>query len=346
MKCGGCNTGIKEGLSIACDNCKFRFCFPCLNVPSNIKTKSEIGQDLLAKLACPHCVNINTGRRLGRNEDTPTSTKQGPNFNLPLTSTKELTFDENLLDSKLANFAAEIKNSLIQHINSKIQELKQDFTNTTDFIMNEVKDLQKKLHERDDLIKNLVNDQENMKKDLFQMSKRMATMDKLSRDRNIELQAIPETKEENLINVISSVCSKVNFPLKDADVQSCRRVARMDKNNARPRNVLVTFSTPRVRDGVLSADSTYTKEKRTKLSTSDIGLLGNPSKIYICEHLSPECKQLHAAARKFKLEMEFKYVWVKNGQVYLRRVDNEKAVRITSINDLEQLKMSKNTILA
>ncbi|KAJ2937325.1 hypothetical protein O0L34_g19495 [Tuta absoluta] len=120
MKCGGCNTGIKEGLSIACDNCKFRFCFSCLNVPSNIKTKSEIGQDLLAKLACPHCVNINTGRRLGRNEDTPTSTKQGPNFNLPLTSTKELTFDENLLDSKLANFAAEIKNSLIQHIDSKI----------------------------------------------------------------------------------------------------------------------------------------------------------------------------------------------------------------------------------
>ncbi|CAG9790308.1 unnamed protein product [Diatraea saccharalis] len=74
------------------------------------------------------------------------------------------------------------------------------------------------------------------------------------------------------------------------------------------------------------------------LMSSDLGVnSGEPCKIYVTEHLSPEQKSLHAETRRVAKELKYKYVWVKFGQIYVRRNDSSSAVLIKNEDSLKKL---------
>lgn len=100
---------------------------------------------------------------------------------------------------------------------------------------------------------------------------------------------------------------------------------------------MVTLSSPRLRDAVLSAAYRFNKaHPNEKLNTNHIGLTGETSQIYITEHLSPKCKELFAAARQFCKDKPFKFVWVKYGQVYIRKDEGAGVIRIKDRKALEK----------
>ncbi|KAL4709262.1 hypothetical protein ACJJTC_013322 [Scirpophaga incertulas] len=81
------------------------------------------------------------------------------------------------------------------------------------------------------------------------------------------------------------------------------------KTSARPRGILVTLSSERDRDNVLSAYKRYNRDnKANQLSSTHIGIQGERCLMYVAEHLSPETKQLHAAARLAARNLSYKYV--------------------------------------
>ncbi|KAG8250378.1 hypothetical protein J6590_103211 [Homalodisca vitripennis] len=57
--------------------------------------------------------------------------------------------------------------------------------------------------------------------------------------------------------------------------------------------------------------------KRT-LSTRHIGATDDRS-IYVNESLSPARRALYALARKYQREKNFKFLWVRNGKIFLRK---------------------------
>jgi hypothetical protein len=63
--------------------------------------------------------------------------------------------------------------------------------------------------------------------------------------------------------------------------------------------------------------------------------------IYINESLTPTNRKLHAEVRKFKQENNYKYVWVKGGNIYLRKADGNQRHHIRSIKDLAGLQKKK-----
>ncbi|GBP22314.1 hypothetical protein EVAR_22600_1 [Eumeta japonica] len=82
----------------------------------------------------------------------------------------------------------------------------------------------------------------------------------------------------------------------------------------RPRNILVTLASPRLRDFVLSATLLFNKAHcKDMFNSKHVDFAGESRRIYIMEHLSHECKQLQAAARKHARENNYKYVWVWTG---------------------------------
>lgn len=343
--CNGCEKGIKDDTSLSCHDCKCRFCFDCLN--AGVKRKSDITKEILLKMKCPNCIHVNTGRRT-RNDSTPARGQQESSSfsaaeSLPSPQSTLLTFErvERLFEDKNAELLQSMKPMIAEEINIAMEKLEIEFNKTTEFLMDEIKDLKEKLYEKDTVIKDLQTQQASLNKNFNQLNMRLSAIDKISREKNFEIQAVPENKEDNTLQMVMSLCEKVGHPLKDENIHACRRVAKMENTDKRPRNILVTCSSPRIRDEILSAASSYNKAKtdiEAKLNTKDLGIDGRSTRIYVCEHLSPETKQVHTAARKFKRENNYKYVWVRNGQIYLRKEDDSKAVRITKISDLHNLK--------
>lgn len=345
MICIGCNIGLDDTNSLKCNTCNSYYCLECLNFGVNKKTE-DLDPDLLSSLKCPSCTNVS---RRKRGNESPAVLS--PIVTKPIHSA-HLTIDSisALLDQKLAptsSIMINSRNALIQEVKSLItcemskliNELKEEFTKTTDFIMDEVKDLRQEVAAKDVIIKKLQNDQTQLKNEINVIRCRFSTIEKLSRDRNIEMQSVPENRNENVMSIFKALCNSIRYPISDTDIQTCRRVAKMDSKSKRPRNIVVTLSSPRLRDEIISAVHRYNKEhKGNKLNSHHIGMPGECHQIYVSEHLSPETKQLYAAVRRFAKDNNYTYSWVKFGQIYLRKTDKSDAILVKNMEILSTLK--------
>lgn len=153
------------------------------------------------------------------------------------------------------------------------------------------------------------------------------------------MQVVPEHKNENVVAILKKLLDLIKLPMDDEKITACRRVAKINTASNRPRNIVVSFVTPRVRDTVLSAYHRYAKSRPGRGVTSeDLGISGEARRIFVTEHLSPEQKTLHAATRQTAKERSYKYVWIKYGKVYVRKDDSTGALLIKDINSLNKLK--------
>lgn len=347
MICAGCKGNLDDSNSLKCNTCESYYCLECLNLGMG-KTASDIGPDQLSALRCPSCTNVSRRRRGNESPAllSPSVTKQ-----LPITR-NTLTIESigELLDQKLAPSSSiminsrnilikEVRGLITVEMSKIVKELKEEFTKTTDYIMEEVKELKTTIAHKDTVIKALQMEQTQLKDEIKIIRGRFSVVENLSRGRNFELHCVPEKNNENVVSMVKTLCKAIELPISDSDIHACRRVAKMDATSKRPRNIVVTLASPRLRDSLISAASNYNKEhKDKKLNTNHVGISDVCHQIYISEHLSPESKQLYAAARRFAKEKSYVYCWVKYGQIYLRKSDNSGAVVVKSMDFLNSLK--------
>ncbi|XP_063380246.1 uncharacterized protein LOC134666869 [Cydia fagiglandana] len=297
---------------------------------------SSLSKGSLASLQCPSCTNV-TRRRPGNLSPSNGAVSDKTNNNAQAVTLDSIS---RLLDQKLApsstlmtnlreSLRADIKEMLAFEVDKSVQALKNEFTVTTDHISACQSDLQASLTAKVNEFKCLENKYQSLQNDMIALQSRLKTMEHMSRNLNVEIQAVPEGRHENLLELFNTLCASLGLQIADSDVRACRRVAKINPSSPRPRNIIVTLASPRLRDTLLSAAHRFNKANSSvKLGTTHMGLQGDHSRIYVAEHLSPECKKLHAAARSFAKDRGFKYVWVRNSQVYIRKCDNSNAVHI------------------
>jgi hypothetical protein len=66
---------------------------------------------------------------------------------------------------------------------------------------------------------------------------------------------------------------------------------------------------------------------------------GDKKLVYVLEHLSPMNKKLHAAARHVAKDKNYKFVWIKQGRVFLRRAEADESIYIRNQDTLDKLKL-------
>ncbi|CAH2088114.1 unnamed protein product [Euphydryas editha] len=141
-----------------------------------------------------------------------------------------------------------------------------------------------------DIIRSLRSETETLRANNISLLKRLAQMDQQFRSSNIEIQCVPENKQENLINTMVQLGRVIKCPIDEAKIHYCARLAKMNGSSPRPRSILVKFNSSRLRDEFLAASSRFNKNNADdKLNTSHLGIGGaKKSPIYVVEHLSPE----------------------------------------------------------
>lgn len=170
------------------------------------------------------------------------------------------------------------------------------------------------------------------------LSARLRQMDQLSRSSNIEIQCVPENKNENLLTVIKQLGHTINCTVNEGDIHYASRIAKHDSNSSRPRSILVKFSSPRIRDNILACSVRFNRDnKNDRLNSAHLGFGGEKKPIYVSEHLTPENKNLHAATRRKAKELHYKYVWVRDGKIFIRKSDETKYIVVRDVNMLRVL---------
>lgn len=187
---------------------------------------------------------------------------------------------------------------------------------------------------------NVPKDISEAKECIDKLMKENNNRDQFCRLNNVEISGVPLVKKENLFSVLKSICSKLSFDLQPTDVDTIHRVRPFIsavKNNdpPRPPAIIVRFTQRLRKDALLAAARAH----RT-LFTTDIGFNGPATNVFLSHHLTPTNKLLLQQAKKIKKEQDFKYLWIQDCKILMRKSDDitSKIYHIKNEIDLCKLK--------
>ncbi|XP_069362737.1 uncharacterized protein [Maniola hyperantus] len=358
--CAACNSNVlvtQKRLKCSVGSCGLLYHSECVNYddtnPSNRAT-----------WVCPSCTaskpkqdNSNTPIQ-GRNRkqlspDNATvlppllGTTSGPNQEIIINEIRNLRremkehFENqqvclNKFDAKLTEVQKEVRD-----LGGKFCTLKEEvdeLTKSVQYLSNAYDDQIGLNAESKKSLENLNMENQNLRSQMTELNSKIDHFEQQARDCNVELQCIPETKNENILTIVQQMASVVACDLTDGSILNFHRVAKMDTQSQRPRNIVVKLSSPRVRDDLLAAVKHFNKKNpQNKLNTSHLGFAGQTIPIYIMEHLSPKNKKLHAATRLAAKEKKYEFVWIRNGRIFVRKNNEAAALWIKNTETLNGL---------
>lgn len=158
--------------------------------------------------------------------------------------------------------------------------------------------------------------------------------DQWVRRSNIQINGVPYKKSENLINIVKSLAVHSGFELHDSsDIDFVTRVAvKNDEKNNRPKPIILKMQARYRKDDFLSC-----LRKLRSLKASDIGFHGINTPIYANDHLSSYNKTLLKEAKKKAEAKNYRFCWVRNCTVMVRRTEDSPVIHITSEECLKKI---------
>ncbi|KAF9411601.1 hypothetical protein HW555_009673 [Spodoptera exigua] len=347
--CAACNNVVEKDY-LECQRCSDRYHFLCLDISLDEGNKLLVANN---KWICLSCSNKQPKSSDPVRPSTPTGladitfnvTRRKVQNKLEIVQASTARMSDSVsrsdireeMRSVMNEFMSEMRNTL----NLELRELRDQisgFKDSLGFLSAQFDNLNSDVAAHNSTIKLLKNENEQLRSEVAVWSNRVRQMDQLSRSTNIELQCVPEHKAENVLCIVKQLGQVVKFPISDGDIAYCSRVAKSDPKSSRPRTILVKFSIPRIRDSLLAATIQYNKDNpNKKLNTSTLGLDDKKIAIFVTENLTMENKNLHAATRLRAKELNYKFVWVRGGRVYVRKSIETEKVFIRNMDSLNKL---------
>lgn len=234
----------------------------------------------------------------------------------------------------------EIQSSIRELIDERLKGISKqirDFEDSLTFMNNIYEDFKKGLDTKFNVVEELKKENSALQQAVTDLSHRLNAVEQNMRENNIELNGIPEQRSENLSNIVIQLTKTVDNPIISEDILHVTRVSKLSKNE-RPRSVIVKLRSARQRDEVIAAVIKYNrKNPKDKLSSVHLGLSGNRTPVYVSEHLTPTSKALHAATRLKAKELSYKFVWVRNGRIFVRKDEESQHKLIRNTESLSKL---------
>lgn len=225
-----------------------------------------------------------------------------------------------------------------RNLRADIEEMKSSMS----FISNGLDEANKRLEASLTENKQLKKENEALRLQVVAIERDLATCqadlvksEQYSRNRNLEIKNVKERPDESLSDILSKIGKEIDEPISVTDVDACHRVSTKDKNK---RNIVVQFVRRDKRDKVLE------KARKKRLTNEKLGLPTESSSgsstdqpIYINEHLCQYMKRLLGMAVTRKREVGWKFVWVKNGNIFARRDEKSQVATIKRESDLDKI---------
>jgi hypothetical protein len=169
----------------------------------------------------------------------------------------------------------------------------------------------------------------NLKRENCELHKAVSDLQQSARSNWLELHNFPMERNEDVVDIVKSISKALEYPITDQQIDNCHRLTTRDIT--RPPPILIKLVRKIDKDELL-------KKRRIKrdFSTRHLGLTTDIP-LYLNESLSPERRKILALARKAKVDKGYKYLWIRNGKILMRKTDGQPVIVLETINDLLKL---------
>lgn len=237
--------------------------------------------------------------------------------------------------TKIEELISDLKSTLTDRSNELDQKL-QKVIDSQSFLSQQYDNFRK-------VMDNIMKDNVDLRKENVILTKRASVMEtEITQARNeindleqygrrsmLEIAGIPRSSKEDAEEIVLDLCKSMNVKVKPEDIEACHRISPRDTAS-----IIVKFCTRKTRDKVMAQRNTLKGKK-----THDLNLVleSKSAYVYINESLTKKNKEIFSATLNFKKENHYKYIWTRNGTIYIRKSDNCKALRIRNNLDLEKI---------
>lgn len=341
-KCECCKEDLKRNCYLKCSLCPRLYNYSCIG----------LGDDAFRKLSpvdksnwiCP-CCKCNKPKT-GDNTNTPI---KEPDNNIadmnpnPSQSKSSNIDDTSTLPGWYKSLEASITSRMQTLMTKQLDAIKasnDEILRSVSFLNDKYDELLIKINSHADDSMKLKKENEELKVMVSDLSQRLSLMEQYSRECNIEISCLPEFNNENLTTTVMQIGRVVSSSLQETDISACKRVAKLNPSNNRPRSVIVKLNKSIQRDEFLAAVTKFNKTNpNDKLNTKHLGIASQKQAVYVTEHLSPQAKSLHAAVRLAARNKGYRFTWVRNGRIFVRKDEqpNSKSILIKNDADIQRM---------
>lgn len=153
-----------------------------------------------------------------------------------------------------------------------------------------------------------------------------------ARMKNLEIAGLPEIPNESLTEAVIKIAGHAGVQISSNDIKFANRVQPMRKNTGKPKTVIVKLRNRGTKDKILSG-----LRKTKGISTADVGHGGESRQIYVHEHLTPVNKMLLYKAKERATQLSYKFVWIRDCHIFLRKDEKKPLISVNSLKDLEKI---------
>lgn len=313
-KCGVCNkvtSNRASKLKIQCFDCSKEFHGDCVNL-----SQQDIDSYVSANQPwrCPPC---HSARR----------------------SSLRVEESVGVSNEEVLKFLREMKEELKSHTDKQLKSLEFELGKSVDSchdsiseLVETVKKQSATLCEYEKLFESLRQENASLRAKVKVLEQQVDDADQYSRINCLEINGVPESNQEDVSEVIKTIGSVLGVEVNAGDIDACHRLG--PKSEGRRRGIIVKFVRRQIKEEMLRK-----RKVKRNLNTSDIGMASGPAEIvYMNESLSQARRKVLNAARLFKKEHNYTFVWVRNGKVFLRKDEGSKAIMLTNMDQVTELK--------
>ncbi|KAJ0180367.1 hypothetical protein K1T71_003771 [Dendrolimus kikuchii] len=168
------------------------------------------------------------------------------------------------------------------------------------------------------------------------LEQKLDKYERISRSACIEIKNVPpvtgESKQDLLLKV-TSIAKQINTVIEQCDVKDIYRI-----NTKVPSNkiIIVDFVSVIKKEDLIYKYKHFNKGS-IKLNTDMFNYNCTRQPIFISENLSQQMKRLYYLARDYAKSNDYKYCWVTNGKIFLRKIEGAPLNWIRNETDLKNL---------
>ncbi|CAG9108961.1 unnamed protein product [Plutella xylostella] len=146
-------------------------------------------------------------------------------FSTKIIAKMQCLLEENMLQLKNV-VLSEIK-AIIKTFTQDLEELKHSFT----FMSQEYEDLKKEVNAQKLTISTITKENLELQRTLLEHSHKINSFEQSLKSCNVEIQGVPEKRNENPQTIVKKLCETISEPMSDDDIVACRRVAKLNPSS-------------------------------------------------------------------------------------------------------------------
>ncbi|CAG9137652.1 unnamed protein product [Plutella xylostella] len=194
-------------------------------------------------------------------------------------------------------------------------------------LLSRIDALEKKLEGRD-------KDIDNLKLTVHQMQETIDFQAQRLVQNEIELIDVPETANENVYHIAEIMAKKIGVELTDNDIDEAYRTGPRrictDGVEKPARPLVIRLLRKKKRNELIKA-----AKVRKNICSSDI-VPGTSKRIYVNERLTTANRHLFRETRLRSRQYQFRFCWIKDGRIFVRKAEEKPAITIRSVLELDQ----------